>query len=184
MFTGWGVRTLATDMGAYNPVSYHNGSVWPHDNALIAAGLMRYGFVEEAQRHRRGAAGGRRALRRPAAGAVLRLRPVRATPNRCPIPTSCSPQAWASATPVMIRPEPAELRCRCLARRRLAGSPPAGGMGGPAHRKRAAGQRPAHPGCFRVPGHRGRASAGHRPHRTHRPPLDDLLELAKLAPKR
>ena len=33
MFTGWGVRTLATDMGAYNPVSYHNGSVWPHDNA-------------------------------------------------------------------------------------------------------------------------------------------------------
>ena len=37
-------------MGAYNPISYHNGSVWPHDNALIAAGLMRYGFVEEAQR--------------------------------------------------------------------------------------------------------------------------------------
>jgi glycogen debranching enzyme len=44
-----GVRTLATDMGAYNPVSYHNGSVWPHDNALIVAGLMRYGFVKEAQ---------------------------------------------------------------------------------------------------------------------------------------
>lgn len=39
MFSGWGVRTLATDMGAYNPVSYHNGSVWPHDNAIIVAGL-------------------------------------------------------------------------------------------------------------------------------------------------
>lgn len=50
MFSGWGVRTLATDMGTYNPASYHNGSVWPHDNAIIAAGLMRYGFVEEAQR--------------------------------------------------------------------------------------------------------------------------------------
>ncbi|MDR6507680.1 glycogen debranching enzyme [Arthrobacter oryzae] len=50
MFSGWGVRTLATDMGAYNPASYHSGSVWPHDNAIIAAGLVRYGFVEEAQR--------------------------------------------------------------------------------------------------------------------------------------
>ena len=37
MFTGWGVRTLASTMGAYNPMSYHNGSVWPHDNALIVA---------------------------------------------------------------------------------------------------------------------------------------------------
>ncbi|GAP55183.1 amylo-Alpha-1,6-Glucosidase [Arthrobacter sp. Hiyo6] len=35
MFSGWGVRTLATDMGAYNPASYHNGSVWPHDNAIM-----------------------------------------------------------------------------------------------------------------------------------------------------
>ena len=50
MFNGWGVRTLASDMGLYNPVSYHNGSVWPHDNAIIAAGLMRYGFVDEARR--------------------------------------------------------------------------------------------------------------------------------------
>ena len=50
MFSGWGVRTLASDMGAYNPASYHNGSVWPHDNAIIAAGLLRYGFVEQAQR--------------------------------------------------------------------------------------------------------------------------------------
>ncbi|HSR24300.1 MAG TPA: glycogen debranching N-terminal domain-containing protein, partial [Candidatus Eisenbacteria bacterium] len=50
MFTGWGVRTLASSMGAYNPLSYHNGSVWPHDNALVAAGLMRYGFAVEARR--------------------------------------------------------------------------------------------------------------------------------------
>ena len=50
MFTGWGVRTLASSMAAYNPMSYHNGSVWPHDNGLIVGGLMRYGFVEHAQR--------------------------------------------------------------------------------------------------------------------------------------
>jgi hypothetical protein len=50
MFTGWGVRTLAAGMAACNPMSYHNGSVWPHDNGLIVGGLMRYGFVEHAQR--------------------------------------------------------------------------------------------------------------------------------------
>src|SRR4029077_2262679 len=44
MFSGWGIRTLANSMGAYNPMSYHNGSVWPHDNAICAAGLMRYGY--------------------------------------------------------------------------------------------------------------------------------------------
>ena len=50
MFTGWGVRTLATDNGGYNPISYHCGSVWPHDTAIVAAGLARYGFDGAAQR--------------------------------------------------------------------------------------------------------------------------------------
>ena len=50
MFSGWGIRTLATSMGGYNPVSYHCGSVWPHDTAIVAAGLARYGFEEGAQR--------------------------------------------------------------------------------------------------------------------------------------
>ncbi len=48
MFSGWGIRTLSTAYPTYNPMSYHNGSVWPHDNALIAAGFARYGFREEA----------------------------------------------------------------------------------------------------------------------------------------
>jgi glycogen debranching enzyme len=48
LFSGWGVRTMATSEAGYNPISYHNGSVWPHDTALILAGLARYGFVEEA----------------------------------------------------------------------------------------------------------------------------------------
>ena len=110
MFSGWGVRTLATSMTAFNPVSYHNGSVWPHDNALIAAGLMRYGFVDEAHRVIRaqldvaGAYDGR--LPELFAG-FERGRP--ATPAS--YPTSCSPQAWASASPMqwlrtLLRLEP------------------------------------------------------------------------------
>ena len=100
MFSGWGVRTLATSMTAFNPVSYHNGSVWPHDNALIAAGLMRYGFVDEAHRVIRaqldvaGAYDGR--LPELFAG-FERGRP--ATPAS--YPTSCSPQAWAAASPML-----------------------------------------------------------------------------------
>ena len=47
-FSGWGVRTLATSESHYNPMGYHTGSVWPHDNALIALGLARYGLAEKA----------------------------------------------------------------------------------------------------------------------------------------
>ena len=49
-FTGWGIRTLAADEARYNPMSYHNGSVWPHDNALIALGMARMGLREETLR--------------------------------------------------------------------------------------------------------------------------------------
>ena len=48
MFTGWGIRTLSEDNKKYNPMSYHNGSIWPHDNAVIAAGMAKYGFQKEA----------------------------------------------------------------------------------------------------------------------------------------
>jgi len=50
MFTSWGIRTMASTELAYNPFSYHDGSIWPFDNAIIAAGLKKYGFVEETQR--------------------------------------------------------------------------------------------------------------------------------------
>jgi glycogen debranching enzyme len=50
MFSGWGVRTIAAGESRYNPMSYHNGSVWPHDNALIASGLRRYGLTDGATR--------------------------------------------------------------------------------------------------------------------------------------
>ena len=50
MWSGWGIRTLSADNPSYNPHSYQNGSVWPHDNGIIALGFRRYGFVEEAAR--------------------------------------------------------------------------------------------------------------------------------------
>src|SRR5205823_2033432 len=49
-FSGWGIRTVAAREARYNPMSYHNGSIWPHDNAPIAAGLARYGLKDEALR--------------------------------------------------------------------------------------------------------------------------------------
>jgi glycogen debranching enzyme len=101
MFTGWGVRTLSSAMGAYDPVSYHNGSVWPHDNAFVVTGLMRYGFVDEAQRIAA-------ALLEAAEHFAGRLPELFCGfdrgdyPEPVPYPTSCSPQAWAAATPVQL----------------------------------------------------------------------------------
>ena len=101
MFSGWGVRTLASDMGGYNPASYHNGSVWPHDNAIIAAGLLRHGFVAEAQRIAT-------ALLEASEYSDGRLPELFCGFGRdqftapVPYPTACSPQAWAATTPILL----------------------------------------------------------------------------------
>jgi glycogen debranching enzyme len=101
MFSGWGIRTLASSMTAYNPMSYHNGSVWPHDNAICAAGLMRYGFVEQAQRVTN-------AIMDAAAPFGYRLPELFCGFSReefaapVPYPTSCSPQAWAAGAPLLL----------------------------------------------------------------------------------
>jgi glycogen debranching enzyme len=50
LFSGWGVRTMSSRDAGYNPLAYHNGSIWPHDTALVAEGLRRYGYREEASR--------------------------------------------------------------------------------------------------------------------------------------
>jgi glycogen debranching enzyme len=101
LFSGWGVRTLATSMVGYNPISYHCGSVWPHDNAIAAAGLMRYGFVAEAQRvissmiDAAASQGGRL----PELFTGLARSEY---PSIVGYPTSCSPQAWAAASPLLF----------------------------------------------------------------------------------
>ncbi|MET0495840.1 MAG: glycogen debranching N-terminal domain-containing protein [Actinoplanes sp.] len=117
LFSGWGVRTLAEGQLAYNPVEYHNGTVWPHDTGLIAAGLARYGFREQATRL-----------------ALATLEAARYFDGRLPevfvgydrkvthipvaYPTACSPQAWATGTPLLLlrvllglEPGPDGLRC-------------------------------------------------------------------------
>jgi glycogen debranching enzyme len=102
MFSGWGVRTMSKSAVAYNPMSYHNGSVWPHDNALIAAGLKRYGFVRATNRVAT-------ALFDAAITADYMRLPelfcgfTRRTPNR-PVsyPIACSPQAWAAGSPFLL----------------------------------------------------------------------------------
>jgi glycogen debranching enzyme len=101
MFSGWGIRTLATTMARYNPVSYHNGSVWPHDTAICAAGLMRYGFADDAMRVVEGLLDVVSALdgRLPELFAGLDRSEL---PVPVPYPTSCSPQAWAAAAPLLM----------------------------------------------------------------------------------
>jgi glycogen debranching enzyme len=98
MFSGYGIRTLGIGSAAFNPMSYHNGSIWPHDNAICAAGLMRYGFVEQAQQVFTGILEAAEAF----GGRLPELfcgfdRAEFAEPVS--YPTSCSPQAWASAAP-------------------------------------------------------------------------------------
>ncbi|MEM7735929.1 MAG: glycogen debranching N-terminal domain-containing protein [Deinococcota bacterium] len=100
-WSGWGVRTLGTGEQRYNPVSYHNGSVWPHDNALIASGLARYGFVEEANAIR-GAmfdiASSQADKRLPE---LIAGYPRSSLPP-VPYPAACRPQAWDAAALVYL----------------------------------------------------------------------------------
>ena len=101
LFCGWGVRTLAETVKGYNPISYHCGSVWPHDSAVAAAGLMRYGFVDEAHQIMEGmvAAAPFFDNRLPELFAGL---PRGQFPFPVSYPTSCSPQAWAAASPLLL----------------------------------------------------------------------------------
>lgn len=96
-FSGWGIRTLAQGEPRYNPLSYHNGSVWPHDNALIASGFARYGLKAQAIRVFEGlydAARHQELRRLPELFCGLMRRPRR---EPTPYPVACSPQAWAAA---------------------------------------------------------------------------------------
>ena len=101
-FGGWGIRTIGSSESRYNPMSYHNGSIWPHDNGLIAMGFARYGLQKSAAQVFS-------ALFDAAAYMDLRRLPElfcgfarreRNAPTQYPV--ACSPQAWASATPLCL----------------------------------------------------------------------------------
>jgi glycogen debranching enzyme len=101
LFSGWGIRTLAVGEGRYNPIGYHNGTVWPFDNSFIAWGLRRHGYPEEAARV---AAGILHAAaffdgRLPEAfGGYDRSQ----TKYPVQYPTACSPQAWSTGAPLLL----------------------------------------------------------------------------------
>ncbi len=101
LFSGWGVRTLAEGEGRYNPIGYHVGTVWPFDNSIIALGLRRYGFKEEAARVAAGILDAATYFdgRLPEAfGGYARAR----TKYPVQYPTSCSPQAWSTGAPLLF----------------------------------------------------------------------------------
>jgi glycogen debranching enzyme len=101
LWSGWGVRTMSTGDAAYNPLSYHNGTVWPHDNSIIAAGLARYGRWPEAQRimQRMLTAAQHFSYQLPEVFAGMRRSE---TPFPIAYPTAARPQAWAAGTPVLL----------------------------------------------------------------------------------
>ena len=96
-FSGWGIRTLAQGEARFNPMSYHNGSIWPHDNAAIAIGLVRYNLKDEAARVFEGlfdATKEQQMRRLPELFCGFIRRPGR---GPTPYPVACSPQAWAAS---------------------------------------------------------------------------------------
>jgi len=101
LFSGWGVRTMADTEGSYNPIGYHVGTVWPHDNSIIAWGLRRYGYRAEAARISRAMLEAAELFphRLPEAFAGYRR-----AATRYPVeyPTACSPQAWATGAPLLF----------------------------------------------------------------------------------
>ena len=101
-FTGWGIRTVATTEARYNPLSYHNGSIWPHDNSIIANGMAKYGCKKKAGEVLL-------ALLDLSSEVELHRLPelfcgLKRRPNEGPTlyPVACSPQAWAAAAPFFI----------------------------------------------------------------------------------
>jgi glycogen debranching enzyme len=101
LFSGWGVRTLSTADQGFNPIGYHTGTVWPHDNSLIAYGLAKYGLRDEANRISL-------ALLEAASFSNHRLPEAFSGYDRSiarfpiPYPTACSPQAWATGAPLLL----------------------------------------------------------------------------------
>ena len=121
MWSGWGIRTLSSDHVAYNPFSYHTGTIWPHDNAMIAGGFRRYGYADQAARVAKGIFDAAERLRRqPAPGAVRRFACRQRGAFRCstskptsrrrgpPRPSSGSSRSSAGSMP---RPDPTSTAC-------------------------------------------------------------------------
>jgi glycogen debranching enzyme len=101
LYSGWGVRTLAEDEQSFNPMSYHNGSIWPHDTAICAAGLARYGARDAVVKLTS-------SMFEAAVQFQMRLPELfcgfERFPGEAPVayPVACLPQAWSAAAPFML----------------------------------------------------------------------------------
>lgn len=101
-FCGWGVRTVASSEARYNPMSYHNGSVWPHDNGMIAAGFSRYGFHHEAARIFDGLFSASTYIDLRRLPELICGFPKQRSRGPTFYPVACNPQAWAAAAPISL----------------------------------------------------------------------------------
>jgi glycogen debranching enzyme len=102
MFSGWGIRTMSQEAPAYNPMSYHNGTVWPHDNAFIAAGLKRYGHEKATKRIATSLFDTAMHMEYYRLPELFCGFTRRAPTNPVNYPVACSPQAWAAASPFIL----------------------------------------------------------------------------------
>ncbi len=95
-YSGWGIRTVAAGEARYNPMSYHNGSIWPHDNAMIASGLVRYGLSEGVAQVFNGMMQAAAYMEQRRLPELFCGFPRRRSRGPTLYPVACSPQAWAS----------------------------------------------------------------------------------------
>jgi glycogen debranching enzyme len=102
MFTGWGIRTLSSKSARYNPMSYHNGSVWPHDTAIIAYGFARYGLMEQSLRLIQGLFDASLFIDLQRLPELFCGFPFRRGESPTAYPVACSPQAWSVAAVFML----------------------------------------------------------------------------------
>jgi glycogen debranching enzyme len=104
MFSGWGVRTLASSERRYNPIGYHLGTIWPHDNALVAAGLRKYGRDEDAVRIFSGIFQAARHFPHARLPELFAGFARREFDMPAHYPIACHPQAWAAgAVPFLLQ---------------------------------------------------------------------------------
>jgi glycogen debranching enzyme len=101
-FSGWGIRTIPSSQVRYNPMAYHNGSVWPHDNAIIAAGFSRYGFRDLVVRLLEGMKDASVAVEMRRLPELICGFPRRPGEGPTQYPVACAPQAWASGSVFML----------------------------------------------------------------------------------
>jgi glycogen debranching enzyme len=117
MFAGWGLRTVAAGEARYNPLSYHNGSIWPHDNSMVAMGLSRYGYTAAARRLLAAMFDLSEVVDLHRLPELICGFPRRGREHPTLYPVACAPQAWSAGAIYMLLAASLGLRIDAKARR-------------------------------------------------------------------